>query len=45
MAAGVPLKRIGQVDEIARAIVFIASEKASFIAGNVLWIDGGKSAG
>jgi NAD(P)-dependent dehydrogenase (short-subunit alcohol dehydrogenase family) len=45
MVAGVPLKRVGQVDEIARAILFVASEKSAFITGNVLWVDGGKSAG
>jgi NAD(P)-dependent dehydrogenase (short-subunit alcohol dehydrogenase family) len=45
MVAGVPLKRVGQVDEIARAILFISSDKANFITGNILWVDGGKSAG
>jgi NAD(P)-dependent dehydrogenase (short-subunit alcohol dehydrogenase family) len=42
--AGVPLKRIGTPDEIANAIVFLASDKASFITGHVLAVDGGKSA-
>ncbi len=45
LVASVPLKRVGQVDEIARAILFVASEKSAFITGNVLWVDGGKSAG
>jgi NAD(P)-dependent dehydrogenase (short-subunit alcohol dehydrogenase family) len=44
LIAGVPLKRPGTVEEIAQAIVFIASEKASFISGHVLAVDGGKSA-
>jgi NAD(P)-dependent dehydrogenase (short-subunit alcohol dehydrogenase family) len=45
LVAGVPLGRVGDPDEIARAIVFIASDKASFIAGQILSADGGKSAG
>jgi NAD(P)-dependent dehydrogenase (short-subunit alcohol dehydrogenase family) len=45
LAAGVPLGRIGQPDEIAQAIVFIASDKASFITGQILTADGGKTAG
>ncbi len=44
MIAGVPLKRIGTPDEIANAILFLASDKASFITGHVLSVDGGKSA-
>ena len=38
-------KRIGQPDEIARAILYIASEEASFVTGHILTVDGGKSAG
>ena len=41
----VPLGRIGAPEEIARAAVFLASEKASFITGQVLTADGGKTAG
>lgn len=40
----VPLKRAGTPDEIANAIVFLASDKASYITGQVLSVDGGKSA-
>ena len=38
-------KRIGQPDEIARAILYIASDGASFVTGHILTVDGGKSAG
>ncbi len=40
-----PQKRIGHPDEVARAILFVASGGASFITGHVLSVDGGKSAG
>ena len=38
-------KRIGQPDEIAQAILYIASNAATFVTGHVLTVDGGKSAG
>jgi NAD(P)-dependent dehydrogenase (short-subunit alcohol dehydrogenase family) len=41
LAAGVPLGRIGQPDEIAKAVVFLASDDASYIAGVELFVDGG----
>ncbi len=40
-----PQKRIGQPAEVARAILFIGSDAASFITGHILGVDGGKSAG
>jgi NAD(P)-dependent dehydrogenase (short-subunit alcohol dehydrogenase family) len=39
-----PLRRIASPDEIARFIVFIASDEASFVTGAELYIDGGLSA-
>jgi NAD(P)-dependent dehydrogenase (short-subunit alcohol dehydrogenase family) len=41
----VPLGRVGAPADIARAAVFLASEKASFITGQILTVDGGKTAG
>ena len=38
-------KRIGQADEIASAILYVASDAASFVTGHILTVDGGKSAG
>ena len=36
-----PLCRIGEPEEVAQAVVFLASEKASFITGQILGVDGG----
>jgi NAD(P)-dependent dehydrogenase (short-subunit alcohol dehydrogenase family) len=44
LVAGVPLKRVGRPEEIADAIVFVASAKASFITGQVIAANGGKTA-
>ena len=44
LVAGIPLKRAGRPEEIADAIVFTASDKASFISGQVIDVNGGKSA-
>ena len=44
LIAGVPMQRAGRPEEIAQAIVFLASDKASFITGQILSVDGGKSA-
>jgi NAD(P)-dependent dehydrogenase (short-subunit alcohol dehydrogenase family) len=40
-AAQVPLGRMGEPDEIAKAVVFLASDDASFVAGIELFVDGG----
>src|SRR6201997_4213086 len=44
LVAGVPLKRVGTPTEIADAIVFVASRKASFITGQIISVNGGKTA-
>jgi NAD(P)-dependent dehydrogenase (short-subunit alcohol dehydrogenase family) len=40
----VPMGRLGLSEELANAIVFIASDQASFVTGHVLNVDGGKTA-
>ncbi len=42
--AGVPLKRAGTPEEIAETIVFLASDKAAFLTGQIISVDGGRSA-
>ena len=39
-----PLGRIGQPGELAPAVLFLASEGANYITGQVIPIDGGKTA-
>jgi 3-oxoacyl-[acyl-carrier protein] reductase len=37
----VPLRRLGEVEEFANLVVFLASERASYITGTSIQIDGG----
>jgi NAD(P)-dependent dehydrogenase (short-subunit alcohol dehydrogenase family) len=43
MASQVPLGRVGEPDEIAKAAVFLASDDASFVTGIELFVDGGQA--
>ena len=40
-----PMKRVGRPEDIARVAVFLASEDAAYITGQVLTVDGGLSLG
>ncbi|WP_125610441.1 SDR family NAD(P)-dependent oxidoreductase [Specibacter cremeus] len=44
-AAAVPLGRLGQVDDVARAALWLVSDASSFVTGTVLPVDGGRLAG
>src|SRR6266852_3161896 len=44
LVTGVPMGRLGLSEELANAIVFIASEEASYITGHILNVDGGHTA-
>jgi 3-oxoacyl-[acyl-carrier protein] reductase len=37
----IPLRRVGTVDDVAKAVAFLASEDAGYITGQVLCVDGG----
>lgn len=44
MIQGVPMKRLGSAEEIAQMIVFVASSKVSFMTGEIVRVNGGKTA-
>lgn len=42
MAKSIPLKKLGHVNDVANAVLFLASQEAGFITGQTLIIDGGQ---
>jgi 3-oxoacyl-[acyl-carrier protein] reductase len=40
-AAGWPMKRMGEPEELAALVAFLASEQASYITGTTIAVDGG----
>lgn len=43
MAASIPLKRLGTVEDVGHAALFLASEEAAYITGQTLVVDGGQT--
>ena len=43
IGAGVPLGRVGESEEVGDVIAFLASERASYVTGAAINIDGGQS--
>ena len=37
----IPMRRSGEVDEVANAVLFLASDEAAYITGAELYVDGG----
>ena len=42
MAASIPMKRLGSVDDIAAAALFFASDAAGYVTGQIIVVDGGQ---
>ena len=45
MEARIPLGRLGRPEELANAVVFLASEAASYVTGQTWVVDGGQTLG
>jgi len=45
LVSSVPLGRVGKPDDIANAVLFLAADASSFMTGQIVSVDGGKTAG
>jgi NAD(P)-dependent dehydrogenase (short-subunit alcohol dehydrogenase family) len=43
MAKDIPMKRVGEAEEVANVIAFLASDAASYVTGSSINLDGGIS--
>mgnify|MGYP003574366028 FL=1 len=41
MTEQIPLGRLGEADDVANAVIFLASEQSSYVTGQVLGVNGG----
>jgi NAD(P)-dependent dehydrogenase (short-subunit alcohol dehydrogenase family) len=41
ISSSVPLGRLGRPEEVAKAVVFLASDDSSYVTGTELFVDGG----
>jgi 7-alpha-hydroxysteroid dehydrogenase len=44
IVAAIPLNRLGEVEDVAATVVFLASPAASWISGKIIELDGGTEA-
>jgi NAD(P)-dependent dehydrogenase (short-subunit alcohol dehydrogenase family) len=42
--ANIPMRRFAETEEIARAVLFLASPESSYVTGHLLLVDGGNTA-
>jgi NAD(P)-dependent dehydrogenase (short-subunit alcohol dehydrogenase family) len=45
LAAAIPMKRLGRVDDVARTVMFFADRDNDFVTGQTLYVCGGASLG
>ena len=41
MLASIPMGRLGQAEDVARAVAFFAGDESAYVTGQVLCVDGG----